>query len=221
MWVLRTVAGAMAWGFLLNSLCAGRIVVLCSNLAFATMPARTAVWVVEGLRLVFPAAFALPWAVTFGSRLRRARWARDEHKRCESCGYILDNLPEARCPECGEPFRRTGTSAAGAAERVNRLPAGRYAICVSIAVCAGIVVAFALGVSQITRYLWSKALFAPSSSWASRTFTLMLGMEGAVAAGLAALPALWLHGQLCRWMTIKKASPGKLNCTPVRRIGGV
>jgi hypothetical protein len=26
------------------------------------------------------------------------------HKRCLDCGYILDGLPENRCPECGKPF---------------------------------------------------------------------------------------------------------------------
>jgi len=25
-------------------------------------------------------------------------------KRCLGCGYILDRLPESRCPECGRPF---------------------------------------------------------------------------------------------------------------------
>jgi hypothetical protein len=27
-----------------------------------------------------------------------------EHKRCLGCGYILDGLPEPRCPECGRVF---------------------------------------------------------------------------------------------------------------------
>ncbi len=27
-----------------------------------------------------------------------------EHKRCLGCGYILDHLPEQRCPECGRAF---------------------------------------------------------------------------------------------------------------------
>ncbi len=27
-----------------------------------------------------------------------------EHKRCLGCGYILDHLPEPRCPECGRGF---------------------------------------------------------------------------------------------------------------------
>ena len=26
------------------------------------------------------------------------------HKRCLGCGYILDGLPEPRCPECGRAF---------------------------------------------------------------------------------------------------------------------
>jgi len=26
------------------------------------------------------------------------------HKRCLDCGYILDRLPELRCPECGRAF---------------------------------------------------------------------------------------------------------------------
>jgi MFS family permease len=26
------------------------------------------------------------------------------HKRCLGCGYILDGLPENRCPECGREF---------------------------------------------------------------------------------------------------------------------
>ena len=26
-----------------------------------------------------------------------------DHKRCLGCGYILDGLPEPRCPECGRP----------------------------------------------------------------------------------------------------------------------
>jgi hypothetical protein len=30
--------------------------------------------------------------------------ARDDYKHCLKCGYILDNLPEPRCPECGEAF---------------------------------------------------------------------------------------------------------------------
>jgi hypothetical protein len=28
----------------------------------------------------------------------------ERHKRCLGCGYILDGLPEHRCPECGRPF---------------------------------------------------------------------------------------------------------------------
>jgi len=27
-----------------------------------------------------------------------------QHKRCLNCGYILDGLPESRCPECGRGF---------------------------------------------------------------------------------------------------------------------
>ena len=27
-----------------------------------------------------------------------------QHKRCLNCGYILDGLPESRCPECGCGF---------------------------------------------------------------------------------------------------------------------
>ena len=27
-----------------------------------------------------------------------------EHKLCRGCEYILDGLPEPRCPECGRPF---------------------------------------------------------------------------------------------------------------------
>ncbi len=27
-----------------------------------------------------------------------------DHKRCLGCGYILDGLPEPRCPECGRGF---------------------------------------------------------------------------------------------------------------------
>jgi hypothetical protein len=27
-----------------------------------------------------------------------------DHKRCLTCGYILDGLPEPRCPECGRGF---------------------------------------------------------------------------------------------------------------------
>lgn len=29
---------------------------------------------------------------------------------CASCGYDLQGLPEPRCPECGQPFRRVGPS---------------------------------------------------------------------------------------------------------------
>jgi hypothetical protein len=35
---------------------------------------------------------------------RIARMAPERHKRCLGCGYILDGLPENRCPECGRPF---------------------------------------------------------------------------------------------------------------------
>ena len=30
--------------------------------------------------------------------------ASPERKRCLGCGYILDGLPEPRCPECGRGF---------------------------------------------------------------------------------------------------------------------
>jgi hypothetical protein len=30
--------------------------------------------------------------------------APERHKRCLGCGYILDGLPENRCPECGRRF---------------------------------------------------------------------------------------------------------------------
>lgn len=33
-----------------------------------------------------------------------ARMPSPEPKRCLGCGYILDNLPEPRCPECGRSF---------------------------------------------------------------------------------------------------------------------
>jgi hypothetical protein len=35
---------------------------------------------------------------------RIARMSREQHKRCLGCGYILDGLPENRCPECGRRF---------------------------------------------------------------------------------------------------------------------
>ena len=33
--------------------------------------------------------------------------AEPDHKRCLGCGYILDGLPEPRCPECGGPLAET------------------------------------------------------------------------------------------------------------------
>ena len=32
------------------------------------------------------------------------RMAESEYKHCLRCGYILDHLPEPRCPECGLEF---------------------------------------------------------------------------------------------------------------------
>jgi hypothetical protein len=36
--------------------------------------------------------------------------ASAEPKRCLGCGYILDYLPEPRCPECGRGFDRNDAS---------------------------------------------------------------------------------------------------------------
>ncbi len=32
----------------------------------------------------------------------------DEFMYCERCGYNLTGCPSSRCPECGEPFNRSG-----------------------------------------------------------------------------------------------------------------
>jgi hypothetical protein len=38
------------------------------------------------------------------SQWYNARVDSNGHKRCLGCGYILDGLPEPRCPECGRGF---------------------------------------------------------------------------------------------------------------------
>jgi hypothetical protein len=38
-----------------------------------------------------------------------AAMAEPDHKRCLGCGYILDGLPEPRCPECGRGFDLANT----------------------------------------------------------------------------------------------------------------
>jgi hypothetical protein len=45
--------------------------------------------------------------------------AEPDHKRCLGCGYILDGLPEPRCPECGRGFdpSRPSTYTTGPAPR--------------------------------------------------------------------------------------------------------
>lgn len=46
----------------------------------------------------------------------RARQLIAEHhaqavpRHCRNCGYDIQGLPEPRCPECGEPFRRPSDS---------------------------------------------------------------------------------------------------------------
>ena len=46
--------------------------------------------------------------VAIGVGAAVARWRYkvppDSEPRCETCGYLLRGLPEARCPECGTPF---------------------------------------------------------------------------------------------------------------------
>jgi len=51
------------------------------------------------------------------------------HKRCLTCGYILDHLPEPRCPECGRAFDPAdqATFRAGC-DRMPRVPLAALAL---------------------------------------------------------------------------------------------
>lgn len=50
-----------------------------------------------------------------------------EPKRCLGCGYILENLPEPRCPECGRKF-----DPADASTFVTQLKSGRKYLLVAV-----------------------------------------------------------------------------------------
>ncbi len=51
-----------------------------------------------------------------------------EPKRCLGCGYIVDHLPEARCPECGRGFDPLDPATYWFAGQPERLPAVAWII---------------------------------------------------------------------------------------------
>ena len=61
-----------------------------------------------------------------------------EPKRCLGCGYILDHLPEPRCPECGRGFDANDQET-----YIERVVDGRAALWAALVAIGAILAAFA------------------------------------------------------------------------------
>lgn len=64
----------------------------------------TSVGGVSGTRDSLPLFFRRISRASAGFAHGMARMPTPKSKRCLGCGYILDGLPEPRCPECGRSF---------------------------------------------------------------------------------------------------------------------
>ena len=72
----------------------------------------------------------------------------EDHKRCLGCGYILDGLPEPRCPECGRGFDPDDASTYA---RPLEVCSGRTCVTTALAVMGVVVLLLVAGVTLIDR----------------------------------------------------------------------
>jgi len=76
------------------------------------------------------------------------------HKRCLGCGYILDGLPEPRCPECGRPFDPNEP-----ATYITRTESGRRYLVLALLGVAMMAIALTLA------WLGDREMFGAISDW--------------------------------------------------------
>jgi uncharacterized paraquat-inducible protein A len=67
-----------------------------------------------------------------------------EPKRCLGCGYILEHLPEPRCPECGRQFDPNDAATYSFADQRERLLAVRWIILSASAPALPVIASFAV-----------------------------------------------------------------------------
>jgi hypothetical protein len=70
--------------------------------------------------------------------------ATAEPRRCLGCDYILDHLPEPRCPECGRPFDPTDPATYWFVGQTERLPAVGWIILAVSAAALPVIAPFAV-----------------------------------------------------------------------------
>ena len=135
-----------------------------------------------------------------------------DHKRCLGCGYILDGLPEPRCPECGRAFNGDDVlsymtqpqsclplvvaSASAATCELGAVPAAGLARDVW-----GLSFAVALFVAGLGVHFWvvrsaRRLLSLPVAAVKHRLLGLIAGIASAllllVGCSAAALAVMWL-----------------------------
>jgi hypothetical protein len=129
-----------------------------------------------------------------------------EPKRCLACGYILDHLPEPRCPECGRPFDPGDptTFARGA-------PRGWLSSVAHALLAALLIVVSGVAGLCVGAYLWHKQGHYYLSGADQALAATCIAVAGFVVCGsrrwrgrelLAALLIVGLlaYGILCRWI---------------------
>lgn len=112
--------------------------------------------------------------------------------RCLKCGYILDGLPENRCPECGRPFNPTDdrTYRVGNARPLSTPATVRLFIACGlgwICACSGLVLLMPLEAAPINRsrfhslHLLCSAFVVLAGAIGDRALAICLGR---IRAGL-------------------------------------
>ncbi len=113
-------------------------------------------------------------------------------KRCLTCGYILDHLPEPRCPECGRAF-----NPADAATCFTRAVSGLRYMLIAVSGCVLVVVGF---------FLWGSSL-SVHGRWLARVvdflvvLLMVVGFVSLMFAGIRSAEALRRprYQLTCRW----------------------
>jgi hypothetical protein len=116
-----------------------------------------------------------------------AAMVEPEHKRCLGCGYILDGLPEPRCPECGRGFDPDD-----AETFVESTTDARN--CFLLAIAGLAVLALGLAILLLARQIRSGGTVLPALEWMADLSLLLdlLGLSCAATALMRAVCALRL-----------------------------
>jgi hypothetical protein len=127
------------------------------------------------------------------------------HKRCWGCGYILNGLPEPRCPECGRRFDPNNP-----ATYITRMESGRRYLALALLGVAMMAIAMALA------WLVDREMLGAISDWwiviASPLFVAGTSLEfyvlvGSIVAlrrprGAREYPTCWLAALIISGLTI-------------------